>query len=195
MHNPSCVSVPALLGIELPSTVPAVVRMEKGVEWLGPCREKGEGGWVVGALSWEERRGLSGWGCRENGEGGCVVGALSWEWRRGLSGWGSIVRMEKGVEWLGPCREKGEGGWAVGADDRPSWLWNYSDGASVRNSIAPPFLLTPLSVSVSLETSLYLEKMFWQFDEQAYIFTRLHALPSPNEWPSLWTPSSSSYAR
>ena len=57
MHNPSCVSVPARLGIELPSTGPAVVRREKGVEWLGPvvrrekgvewlglCREKGDGG-------------------------------------------------------------------------------------------------------------------------------------------------------
>ena len=31
--------------------VGAVVRMEKGVVWLGPCRENGEGGWVVGALS------------------------------------------------------------------------------------------------------------------------------------------------
>ena len=51
MHNPSCVSVPARLGIELPSTGPAVVRREKGVEWLGPCREKGDGGCVVGALS------------------------------------------------------------------------------------------------------------------------------------------------
>ena len=27
--------------------------------------------------------------------------------RRGLSGWGSVVRREKGVEWLGLCREKG----------------------------------------------------------------------------------------
>ena len=58
MHNRSCVtpvSVPARLGIELLSTGPAVVRREKGVEWgcrengegvewLGPCREKGEGG-------------------------------------------------------------------------------------------------------------------------------------------------------
>ena len=39
MHNPSCVSVPARLGIELLSTGPAVVRREKGVEWLGPCRD------------------------------------------------------------------------------------------------------------------------------------------------------------
>ena len=43
------------------------------------------------------------------------------EWL-GLSVWGSVVRREKGVEWLGLCREKGEGlglG-VVGADDRPS---------------------------------------------------------------------------
>ena len=36
-----------------------------------------------------------------------MVGAVV---RRGVSGWGSVVRREKGVEWLGPCREKGEGG-------------------------------------------------------------------------------------
>ena len=48
MHNPSCVSVPARLGIELPTGL-AVVRREKGVEWLGLCREKGDGGCVVGA--------------------------------------------------------------------------------------------------------------------------------------------------
>ena len=59
------------------------MRMEKGVEWLGVCRENGEGGWF---------------------SGGDPVG------RRGLSGWGSVVRREKGVEWLGLCREEGERG-------------------------------------------------------------------------------------
>ena len=58
MHNRSCVtpvSVQARLGIELLSTGPAVVRREKGVEWLGLCREKG--------VEWLRL-------CREKGEGG-----------------------------------------------------------------------------------------------------------------------------
>ena len=62
MHNPSCVSVPARLGIELQSTWPAVVRREKGVEWLGLS------GWgsVVRREKGVEWLGLG----REKGEGG-----------------------------------------------------------------------------------------------------------------------------